>query len=33
MLGVEFDKSLSGFAGEVSKECEANGLLALTAGS
>ena len=32
MLGVEFDKSLSGFAGEVSRECEANGLLALTAG-
>ena len=25
-------KSLTGFAGEVSKECEANGLLALTAG-
>jgi len=32
MLGVEFDRSLKGFAGEVSKECEANGLLALTAG-
>ena len=32
MLGVEFDKSLTGFAGQVSKECEANGLLALTAG-
>ena len=32
MLGVEFDKSLTGFAGEVSRECEANGLLALTAG-
>ena len=32
MLGVEFDKSLSGFAGQVSKECEAQGLLALTAG-
>ena len=25
-------KSLTGFAGQVSKECEANGLLALTAG-
>ena len=32
MLGVEFDRSLTGFAGEVSRECEANGLLALTAG-
>ena len=32
MLGVEFDRSLKGFAGEVSKECEAQGLLALTAG-
>ena len=32
MLGVEFDRSLEGFAGEVSRECEANGLLALTAG-
>ena len=32
MLGVEFDRSLKGFAGQVSKECEANGLLALTAG-
>ena len=32
MLGVEFDRSLTGFAGEVSKECEAQGLLALTAG-
>ena len=32
MLGVEFDKSLTGFAGEVSRECEANGLRALTAG-
>ena len=27
MLGVEFDRSLTGFAGEVSRECEANGLL------
>ena len=32
MLGVEFDRSLTGFAGQVSKECEAHGLLALTAG-
>ena len=32
MLDVEFDTSLTGFAGDVSKECEARGLLALTAG-
>ena len=32
MLGVEFDRSLTGFAGQVSRECEENGLLALTAG-
>ena len=32
IMGVEFDKTLAGFAGQVSKECEENGLLAMTAG-
>ena len=32
MLGIEFDPSLAGFAGDVTKACGDRGMLALTAG-